>query len=136
MVAGETERFAILNEIIRLEPPVAHLYRRVRETTESCEYANGTLIDVNVREANLDPEVFAPAPEMLCPERKLSAADRGGLSFGDGSHRCPGSHLALLETDVIVRALLNAGARLEHAPERSFDTLVQGYQLRNFTISF
>lgn len=136
LVASEPERFAILNEIIRLEPPVAHLYRRVAGTSEVCEYATGTLVDVNVREANRDAEVFAPHPDALCPERKLSAAVRGGLSFGDGAHRCPGSHLALLETDVIVRRMLQAGARLQHAPERGFDTLVQGYQLRNFTVTF
>lgn len=32
LVAGEQERFAILNEIIRLEPVVGHLYRRVQQT--------------------------------------------------------------------------------------------------------
>lgn len=136
VAADEAGRTAILSEIIRLEPPVAHLYRRVREPASGCPYEPGTLVDIDVRAANQDSEVFAPEPESLCPERELSAADRTGLSFGDGAHRCPGSHLALLETDVLVRALLGAGARLDRMPERGFDSLVQGYQLRDFGITF
>lgn len=135
-VAGEAERFAILSEIIRLAPPVARLYRRVREPAGGCPYPAGALIDIDVAAANRDPSVFAPDPEALRDDRGLPAADRTGLSFGDGAHRCPGSHLALLETDVLVRALLSAGAVMERAPDRSFDTLVQGYRLRDFTVRF
>lgn len=136
LVAGEPERYAILNEIIRLEPPVAHLYRRVQSSTDGCPYGAGALVDINVREANLDAEVFAPEPPAVCTGRELAASDRTGLSFGDGAHRCPGSHLALLETDVLVRALLNAGAVLERTPDHEFDSLIQGYQLRGFTVGF
>lgn len=136
LVAGELERYAILNEIIRLEPPVAHLYRRVQSSAEGCPYDAGALVDISVREANLDTEVFAPEPLAVCTDRDLPAPDRSGLSFGDGAHRCPGSHLALLETDVVVRALLEAGAVLERTPDHRYDSLVQGYQLRSFTVGF
>lgn len=134
--AAHAERTGILSEIIRLEPPVAHLYRRVTSTAPGCPHDPGTLVDIDVRQANTDPEVFAPSPLEVCPERKLPAAERTGLSFGDGAHRCPGSHLALLEADVLLRALLDAGATLERAPERGFDSLVQGYQLREFIVAF
>lgn len=134
--APEAERIAILGEIIRLEPPVAHLYRRVQARAEGCPYDPATLVDIDVREANLDPEVFAPEPQSVCPERALAASDRTGLSFGDGAHRCPGSHLAMLETDTLVRALFDAGVTLTHEPRRDFDSLVQGYQLRDFTVAF
>ena len=136
LVAEEPERIAILNEIIRLEPPVAHLYRRVRASGDGCPYDAGALVDVDVRNANLDAAVFSPDPERVCADRGLAASERAGLSFGDGAHRCPGSHLAMLETDVLVRALLEAGAVIERLPVRDFDTLVQGYQLRGFTIAF
>ena len=135
-IAGGDERIAILSEIIRLEPPVAHLYRRVRTPAPGCPHAPGTLVDIDVRAANRDAGVFGPDAESVCPERNLPAAERTGLSFGDGPHRCPGSHLALLETDVLISALLRAGARIERLPRREFDTLVQGYQLRDFRISF
>lgn len=134
--AEEPERFAILSEIIRLEPPVAHLYRRVRTDADGCPYSADTLIDIDVRRANLDPEAFSPEPGSVCTDRGLPASERTGLSFGDGAHRCPGSHLALLETDILVQRLLRAGAVLEQAPDREFDSLVQGYQLRSFIVRF
>ncbi|MHA3685052.1 cytochrome P450 [Leucobacter sp. HY1910] len=130
------ERIAILSEIIRLEPPVAHIYRRVQASTTECPHSEGALVDVNVRQANRDPQVFEPNPEAACPARQLAASERTGLSFGDGPHRCPGSHLALLETDALVRSLLTAGATLEREPDHEFDTLVQGYKLRGFTLRF
>ncbi len=135
-VADATERTAILSEIIRLEPPVAHLYRRVQSEAPGCPYAPQTLVDIDVRESNTDPRVFDPGPGELCPERNLAAAERTGLSFGDGAHRCPGSHLALMETDVLISTLLRAGATIAAPPRRQFDTLVQGYQWRDFTLGF
>ncbi len=134
--AGEAERLAILSEIIRLEPPVAHLYRRVQRVAEGCPFPSGALVDIDVGRANLDPSVFGEKPEQVCPDRGLSASERMGLSFGDGAHRCPGSHLAMLETDSLVRSLLGAGAVLRRAPDHEFDTLVQGYQLRGFIVDF
>jgi len=134
--AAEPERMAILAEIIRLEPPVAHLYRRVQQTTNDCPYQPGSLIDIDVRQANTDPCVYHSDPEKLCTDRGLSASDRTGLSFGDGAHRCPGSNLAMLETDVLVRALFRAGATPRELPKHDFDTLVQGYQLRGFSVDF
>ena len=134
--AAETERLAILSEIIRLEPPVAHLYRRVQEGASECPYPRGALVDIDVRSANMDPSVFIGDPEAICTERGLSASERTGLSFGDGSHRCPGSHLALMETDVLMRALFRAGATMRSTPHEQFDTLVQGYQLRGFIVDF
>lgn len=134
--APEPERLAILAEIIRLEPPVAHVYRRVQRVAEGCPYPPGALVDIDVRHANLDPSVFGDQPERICTDRGLAASERMGLSFGDGAHRCPGSHLAMLETDALVRALFGAGAVLRRSPEQEFDTLVQGYQLRDFIIDF
>lgn len=134
--ADEPERLSILNEIIRLEPPVAHLYRRVQARADGCPYDPGALVDIDVRQTNLDPDIFTPEPKNVCTDRQLTASERAGLSFGDGAHRCPGSHLALLETDVLVRALFDAGAVLERSPDHEFDTLVQGYQLRGFTVTF
>lgn len=136
-LAGEREaRFAILSEVIRLEPPVARLYRRVQGEADGCPYAAGTLVEIDVRTANVDPERFSPSPHEPTPDRRLRAADRTGLSFGDGAHRCPGSHLALLETDALVRALLAAAPRLEGRPQEGFDTLVQGYRLRGLRLTF
>ena len=134
--AEAPQRIAILSEIIRLEPPVARIFRRVRATTPECPYDPGSLVDIDVRHANRDTETFGADAESLCPSRNLRASERTGLSFGDGAHRCPGSHLALLETDTLVKALLEADAELERQPDREFDSLVQGYKLRGFTVRF
>lgn len=136
LIAPEPERLAILSEIVRLEPPVAHLYRRVRANIDGCPYEQGTLVDIDVRRANVDPSVFDPQPERVCTDRGLAASERMGLSFGDGAHRCPGSHLALLETDVLVLKFLQAGVILQRTPDLEFDTLIQGYQLRGFRVGF
>ena len=52
LVAGQKERFAILNEIARLEPVVGHLYRRAGEPIEVAEdgqrwtIPEGSLVDL------------------------------------------------------------------------------------------
>ncbi|QYM76938.1 cytochrome P450 [Leucobacter luti] len=136
LAADVTGRTELLSEMIRLEPPVAHLYRRVREQAAGCPHDPGTLVDIDVRAANLDPDVFGPEPATIERGRGLPAAERTGLSFGDGAHRCPGSHLALLETETLLTTLLEAGITLAREPDRGFDTLVQGYQLRGLEVSF
>lgn len=149
LAAGAVERHAVLEEIIRLEPPVGHLYRRVRAAEDfswtegprggapdGCPFQPGTLVDIDVRAANLDREVFGAHPERMCPERELPAADRVGLSFGDGAHRCPGSSLAMLETDALLLALLRAQPVMRTRPAVEWDTLIEGYRLRGFRIGF
>jgi len=155
--AASAERSAILHELIRLEPPVGHLYRRVHgddadpadavdlderdrtagtgaEPRRSCPA--GALVDVDVRAANLDPAAFGDAPDRIRADRALPASERAGLSFGDGPHRCPGEPLAMLETDALLLALLRAGAEIEHPPVIEWDTLIEGYRLRGFTLRF
>lgn len=52
-----------------------------------------------------------------------------GLSFGAGSHRCPGEHLALAETDAVLLRILERSPRLHRAPEIEHDDVVAGYRL-------
>ena len=144
LAADHAERLAILSEIIRLEPPVGHLYRRVATQPEvaqpspgdGCPYSAGTLVDVDVRTANLDESVYGADPHLLCPDRDVRANERVGLSFGDGEHRCPGQPLALLETDVLLLELLRANPTVAQEPRVDWDTLIEGYQLRDFTLAF
>src|SRR5690606_17236441 len=104
---------------------VGHLYRRVTDgPTDGCPYANGTLVDIDVRTANLDPNVYGEDAESLCPVRDVRASERVGLSFGDGEHRCPGQPLALKETDILMRELLCANPIVQSQPQVSWDTLI------------
>jgi cytochrome P450 len=142
LVAQQPERLAILNEIIRLEPVVGHLYRRVQQplsfddddgTTFTAE--PGDLIDLCVRAANADAETVGPEPLDLCPMRPLPpGVDEAVLSFGHGAHRCPGQPLAILESDVLLQRLLARDVTIAAEPTIEWDDLIAGYALRGFDV--
>ncbi|WGT47677.1 cytochrome P450 [Tessaracoccus lacteus] len=121
--ADRAGRLALLYAIIRDEPVVEHLYRRVREpvTVDGAgELAPGTLVDIDVGATNADDA-----------ER---AAGEAGLSFGAGPHRCPGQHLAMMETEVLLTALLRRRPVAVTAPRILWHDLVAGYQVREFDV--
>lgn len=132
-------RKRFLAEVVRLEPVVGHLLRRVERPLElevdgrTETLAPGTLVDIDLRAANADASAVGDDPLALVPDRALRA--RGlqpyALAFGDGHHRCPGSFLALEEADVFLDRLLRLpGLRVASGPELRFSELVHGYELR------
>jgi len=143
-LAAETqERYAILHEIIRLEPVVGHLYRRVQEAFEISDgdervtVRPGDLLDVCLRPANADPEAVGTDPLDLCPYRPLpSGVAQYGLTFGDGAHKCPGQPLAILESDILLTRLLGRDPVVVGEPTLDWDDLIEGYTLRDFELSF
>ncbi|GAA4899346.1 cytochrome P450 [Tessaracoccus lubricantis] len=141
LVAGRTERHAMLNEIIRLEPVVGHLYRRAQERIEITDGAQGAtiepgqLIDVCVRQVNADPLAVGEEPLGLRPGRTLPpGVDASVMTFGDGAHRCPGQPLAIQETDELLTRLLARNPRVLREPEISWDDLIEGYVLRGLKL--
>ncbi len=141
--AGQTERFAILHELIRLEPVVGHLYRRVSapielsDGGESWTLPPGALVDLCIRPANADPAVVGERPLDVCPARPLpSGVNQAVLSFGDGAHKCPGQPLAILESDVFLQRLLARRPRVLTEPELGWEDLIAGYTLRGFELGF
>lgn len=129
------ERVAILQETLRLEPVIGHL---LRETSTSLTLATpegaqevpaGTLIDLDIRAANADPDVVGAEPLSLCPGRNLGAAPPTLLSFGDGHHKCPGGPLAVLESEIFLTTLLQRDVVLERGPRVTWNSITQGYDL-------
>lgn len=141
LVAEQAERLAMLNEIIRLEPVVGHLYRRVQQPVTFSDQGEehtaepGDLIDLCIRPANADPETVGENPMGLCPGRPLPrAVNEAVLSFGDGAHKCPGQPLAMLESDVLLRRLLARPVSIVSEPTIEWDDLIAGYALRGFVL--
>ena len=73
LAAPEVERQGLLEEILRLEPVVGHLYRR---TTAELRLVSGDnqvtiprddLINLHIYAANRDEAVTGPDPEAICP---------------------------------------------------------------------
>ncbi len=136
LAAERPERLAILEEALRLEPVVGHLHRRTTAPLildgpgGPVELPAGTLVDLDVRAANADPEVAGADPLGLCPDRDLGrTVPPTMLSFGDGHHRCPGAPIAIMETEVFVTALLRDGIEVQGPPEVKWNPVTQGYDL-------
>ena len=139
LTGDEADQLAILDEILRLEPVASVLQRRATEEMAigSGTISAGTLLAVDIRSANTDESVTGACPYALDPDRaKRMKAAGGYLSFGYGSHRCPGSQVAMHETRVFLDRLLRVpGIRLEHAPQIGWSDLLMSYELRGAMIA-
>ncbi|MFH9574516.1 cytochrome P450 [Streptomyces sp. NPDC017230] len=138
--ADETGRLAVLQELLRLEPVIGHLRRR---TTEAVELAcpggpvtvgPGEYVELLLDDANTDPKAVGDEPLLIRPGRAPEVG--AGLSFGDGPHRCPGAHIALLETDVFLSRLFALdGVRMGGEPRVAFQEAIGGYEIRGLTVA-
>ncbi|MGW2823619.1 cytochrome P450 [Streptomyces sp. NPDC001443] len=139
----ETERLAVIHEILRLEPVVARLSRR---TTDALDLPGadgpvtvpaGALVDILVDEANTDPEAVGAAPAAVCPGRPATTGRyAAALSFGDGPHRCPGADIAMMETNVFLGHLFALeGIRMLTPPRVTFQDEIGGYVIRGLRVA-
>ena len=140
----EEERHRLLQEILRVEPVVGHLYRRavadvlVGSGGAEVTIPAGELIDMHVYAMNADEEVVGEEPLAICPGRELRVehAAPAVMSFGDGHHRCPGAFIAIQETDIFLHRLLAIDTlRIERTPTMTWSDVTKGYELRDFWIA-
>jgi cytochrome P450 len=140
--AGEQERTAILEEVLRLEPVVSVLKRRAaRDMTVESNHGPVTiparsLMEIDIGAANRDAAAAGPCPHQLDPDRARAAKVSASLlSFGDGPHRCPGASVALQEAAIFLDHLLHVpGLRLERSPTVTTNPVSTGYELRDAVI--
>ncbi|MEW2264180.1 cytochrome P450 [Streptomyces sp. NPDC047853] len=138
--SDEARRLAVLEELLRLEPVIGRLRRR---TTEAVELAcpggpvtvpPGDHVELLLDDANSDPGHVGGDPLCVRPDRAREVG--AGLSFGDGPHRCPGAHIALLETDVFLSRLFALdGVRMSGTPRVAFQEAIGGYEIRGLTVA-
>ena len=139
LTAQEADQIAILEEIIRLDPVVNVISRRVTTdmVTASGSVTEGERLVIDIRGANVDEAGVGECPYALDPERGRRMKTSGSyLSFGDGSHRCPGAQVALNETRVFLDRLLRVpGIRLHREPDMCWTDELMGYELRNAVVT-
>ena len=104
----------VLNETLRLFPPVTRISRRASEdrTYGKITIPAGAAVEVPIREIHRDPTNY-PDPELFDPERfsEDNRAKRHPLSFipfGQGPRLCIGMRLAYLELKIALVQVLRA----------------------------
>jgi cytochrome P450 len=134
LTGGEQVQFAILDEILRIDPVAAYIYRRAEAdmvAEDGRTVKAGEQFRIDIRTANLDEAVTGECPFAIDPERpKRQRMTSSWLSFGDGPHRCPGAQVAMHETRVFIDALLRMpGIRLAKPPTLGWLEEINGYEL-------
>lgn len=136
-------RYDALNEILRLEPVIANIYRRAHEpvtvSSEGKEFTilAGERIKFHVYDVNVDQKATGNDPVHLNPHRELEkGVYRSMIGFGSGPHRCAGEHLALAETDVFIHKILQVpGLQIESGPNVIRNDTVEGYEVNDLIMS-
>jgi cytochrome P450 len=140
LASEEAGQIEMLEEILRLEPVAALLYRRAEEDMEGPDGETiraGERFALDIRAANTDAAATGGCPHAFDAGRAERQKVAGAwLSFGDGAHRCPGAQVALHETRVFIDALLRVpGIRLERPPKVGWCDPIAGYELHGAIVS-
>lgn len=140
--ADREGRLALLEEVLRLEPVVGHLYRRTTApltlTSEGSEHELpvGTLLDLDLRAINADTAAVGAEPLCLRPGRTMTGRGVAAsvMAFGDGNHRCPGAPIAMMESEVFLSRLFREDLVADGPPHVGWSDLTEGYDLRGLVV--
>jgi cytochrome P450 len=140
LAADEAGQFAILQEILRLDPVTSFLYRKVEVDMPNAvegPIKAGDIVAIDLRNANLDPEAVGECPMTFDGDRADKVRNMASyLNFGDGPHRCPGSQVALHETRMFLDRMMRVpGIRLAKPPVMSFAANTQSYEIREAVVA-
>jgi len=133
LVRATPERIpAAVHEVLRFESPVRAFTRLAAAPYEAGEVSipEGERVLVLYGAANRDERHF-PDPDRFDVTRDA----RDHLAFGQGAHRCAGAHLAQLELEALLRALVARVRRIEVGePDVLLSNMLRG--IRSLPASF
>ncbi len=111
---GDPQREAIVQELLRYEPPLALVPRRCVKDVEigARKLSAGDNVMLSIASANNDPKEF-DEPRRFDPSR----GDRH-LAFGHGEHFCIGSHMARRVLETGLEVLLRRFPEMAPLPDR------------------
>src|SRR6266700_1889092 len=143
-VAPEEERYEMLHEILRVEPVILNIYRHATADIEL--ESNGThvtipvgsKINIHMLSTNGDEKIVGEQPLTVCPGREIKGNNIPSMlmSFGDGTHRCPGAYMAIQETDIFLQRLLAIDTvHMVRKPSVGWDEMIAAYELRHLTVA-
>ena len=111
---GGEQREAIVQELLRYEPPLNLIPRRCMQEIQLGKYtlSPGENVMLSISSANNDPREF---PE---PRRFDSTRGDNHLAFGHGEHFCIGSHMARRVLETGLEVLLRRFPEMSPMPDR------------------
>ncbi|MEV4312055.1 cytochrome P450 [Actinocrispum sp. NPDC049592] len=131
----QAQRYALLHEILRLEPPLDRLKRRTTKTLElpdGSTIPDGEFVHIKTSAVNTDETAVGPEPLEVQPDRAISP----GLSFGEGPHKCPGMYVAIQETDIFLTKLFAIDTLdLAAPPKVTHNAVFESYEIRDMAVT-
>ena len=105
---------ALIEEILRYEPPSGELRRTAGADFELCGHPvkAGMSVALSVMSANRDTAAYGD-PDEFSPRRYETGSARPHLSFGRGSHFCLGNAIARVEMLEVLDVILTRHPKLE-----------------------
>ncbi|MCK5189571.1 MAG: cytochrome P450 [Methylococcales bacterium] len=100
---------AVLNESLRIRPPVGMLMRKVNSDIEieGYHFKSGSLVIYSIYNIHHNKTLWYD-PEQFQPERFLSEKNNrfSFLPFGTGERVCIGNHFAMLESQLLLSMII------------------------------
>jgi cytochrome P450 len=115
---------AVLEETMRLFPPVPVTFRSAFETTQlgGNPIVKGNLVAIAIRNIHRHPDYWQDPlefrPERFLPENKASLNRNAYMPFLSGPHMCIGNHFALIEGQLLL-AMMAQRCDLIESPRQS-----------------
>jgi cytochrome P450 len=118
IVRGDQPIAPVIEEALRLDPPVQAWRRQAREDVvlDGVRIPAGGRILMMFAAANHDPQQF-PEPDAFTPGRRNALQQ---VAFGTGAHFCLGAPLARLELEVMLQRVAARFPTLNLVPDQDF----------------